>query len=271
MRRWGLTLGALAFAATTGALGHGAVQAQIDAATAAIAHAPADARLYLRRGELHRVHEDWDAALADFDRAAALAPGDDAIDFLRGRTLEQAGRAAPARTALDRYLARHPDHTDALLARARALRALGEYQAAVADFTRAVELTARPDPDVFLERARVELALGDTDRALTGIDAGIARVGSIASLQSFAIDVELQRGRVDAALARLDRLAMQSPRKESWLARRGDILADAGRELEARAAYTAALAAIEALPRSARRTAAMVGLEKRVRAVLATP
>jgi predicted negative regulator of RcsB-dependent stress response len=66
-------------------------------------------------------------------------------------------------------------------------------------------------------------------------------------------------------------VAVQSPRKESWLARRGDILAGAGREPEARAAYAAALAAIEALPRSARRTAAMVSLEKHVRAALATP
>jgi tetratricopeptide (TPR) repeat protein len=266
-----LTLGALAFAATTGVLGHGAVQAQIDAATAAIARAPSDARLYLRRGELHRVHEDWDGALADFDRAATLAPGDDTIDFLRGRTLEQAGRAAPARIALDRYLAQHPDHADALLARARALRALGEYPAAASDFTRAIDLIARPDPDVFLERAHVEIARGDADGALAGIDAGIAGVGSIASLQSFAIEIELQRGRVDEALARLERVAVQSPRKESWLARRGDILAGAGREPEARAAYAAALAAIEALPRSARRTAAMVSLEKHVRAALATP
>jgi hypothetical protein len=94
-----LTLGALAFAATTGVLGHGAVQAQIDAATAAIARARSHAQLYRRRGELHRVHEDWDAALADFDRAATLAPGDDTIDFLRGRTLEQAAARHRARRA----------------------------------------------------------------------------------------------------------------------------------------------------------------------------
>jgi tetratricopeptide (TPR) repeat protein len=262
VRRLRLTLGALAFVATSGALGHGAVQAQIDAATAAIASQPRNAQLYLRRGELHRVHEDWDAA---------LAPGDDAVDFLRGRALEQAGRAAPARTTLDRYLARHPDHADALLARARALRALGEYQAAVDDFTRALGLTVRPDPDIVLERARVELARGQPDRALAGIDAAIARLGPVASLQSFAIDVESQHGRVDAALARLDRVALQSPRKESRLARRGDILADAGRFPEARASYSAALSAIETLPLATRRTAAMVSLEARVRGALATP
>jgi tetratricopeptide (TPR) repeat protein len=271
VRRLRLTLGALAFAATSGALGHGAVQAQIDAATAAIASQPRNAQLYLRRGELHRVHEDWDAALADFDRAAALAPGDDAVDFLRGRALEQAGRAAQARTTLDRYLARHPDHADALLARARALRALGEYQAAVADFTRALELMARPDPDVVVERARVELARGQPDRALAGLDAAVARLGPVASLESLAIEVESQHGRVDAALARLDRVALQSPRKEIWLARRGDILADAGRFAEARASYSAALLAIETLPLATRRTAAMVGLEARVRGALATP
>lgn len=257
---------ALAFAAAAPA--HGPLQEQIDALTAQIEREPS-ATAYLRRGELHRLHEDWGAALADYQRAAALMPADDRLDFLRGRALLEAGQPAPAKLALDRYLARHPDHVEALVTQARTLRALGHYRAAAAEYTRAIERLPRPDPDHYLERARIEAAAGDVEQALAGLDAGIARLGPVVALELYAIELELQQRRVDPALARLDRITAQSARKETWLARRGEILTQAGRRTEARAAYEAALAAIEALPPAARRSKAVTGLEADVRSALA--
>ena len=64
-------------------------------------------------------------------------------------------------------------------------------------------------------------------------------------------------------------VAAQSARKETWLARRADILARAGRTDQARSAYAAALTAIEALPAATRRTKAVAELEGRVRRALA--
>lgn len=260
-------LAALGLCVALVAAAHGPLQEQIDALTEQIEQAPS-AQLYLRRGELHRLHEDWDAALSDYRRAARLAPAEDTLDFLRGRALLEAGRPAPAKLALERYLARHPDHAEALIVQARALRALGRYRAAAAAYTRAIDRLPRPEPDHYLERARIEAAAGTIKPALAGLDAGIARLGPVVTLQLYAIELELKQRRVDAALARLDRIAAQSPRKETWLARRGAILWDAGRRKEAGAAYAAALAAIEALPAPARRTRAITQLEAEVRAAL---
>ena len=251
------------------AFAHGPLLEQIEKLTAEIARDPGNAQLYIRRGELHRVHEEWDAALADYRRAQTLAPAEDRIDFLRGRALQEAGRSGQAKTALDVYLARHPGHVEARVARARALRALGEYRAAVDDYAHAIERISRPDPDLYLERARTQLAAGDPVQAIAGIDAAVERLGPIPSLQLFAIELDVQQGRVDAALLRLDVLAARSPRKETWLARRGEILAQAGRPDEARTAYVAALAALEALPPAPRHTKAIVDLEGQVRSALA--
>ena len=74
--------------------------------------------------------------------------------------------------------------------------------------------------------------------------------------------------RYDAALARLERIAAQSPRKERWLARRGEILRQAGRTAESREAFGKALEAIQSLPSYHRSTKATVELENRVRAAL---
>jgi Flp pilus assembly protein TadD len=65
----------------------------------------------------------------------------------------------------------------------------------------------------------------------------------------------------DGALRRVERLARVSPRQESWLVRRGDILSEAGRNAEARAAYAQALEAIESLPERYRTAPATKKLE----------
>ena len=260
----GPLLVALLVALPLHAIAHGPIDERIAAATLEIARDPGNAQLYVRRAELHRVHEDWEPALADYARAAARAPGDTAIGFLRGRALQEAGRPGQAKAVLDLFLAQDPDHAEALVARARALFALRLWSASASDYTHAIMRTPRADPDLYLERARAEAADRRIERALAGIDAGIARLGPVPALQLYAMELEIRRGGIDAALVRLDAIAAQSPRKEVWLARRGAILMQAGRREEARSAYVEAMAAIEALPPSMRQTRAMIDLAGRV-------
>jgi predicted negative regulator of RcsB-dependent stress response len=122
-----------------------------------------------------------------------------------------------------------------------------------------------------LERAQALASAGDghVAEALRSLDEGVAELGPVVTLQLLAIELELRRKTYDAALARLDAVAAQSPRKETWLERRGQILASAGRAAEAGEAFVAALAAVEALPPPRRRVRAVIELEARLRTALA--
>src|SRR5206468_12869435 len=100
---------------------------------------------------------------------------------------------------------------------------------------------------------------------LAGLDAGIAKLGSLVVLQLSAIELELKNMNYDGALGRVDKVAAQSPRKETWLARKGEILKQAGRGEEAREAFQTALAALQTLPATRRNVPAMLELEKRLR------
>src|SRR4030095_10208910 len=53
---------------------HEGLHEQIVAITAKIRLDPTNASLFLKRGELHRLHRDWRRAAADYNRAARLAP-----------------------------------------------------------------------------------------------------------------------------------------------------------------------------------------------------
>src|ERR1041384_553853 len=131
---------------------------------------------------------------------------------------------------------------------------LHQYPLAAADFTRAIDLLPEPRTENYIERAQAQKSGGDLKAALNGLDEGIAKLGPLVTLQLDAIELEMDLANYDGALKRLETLAGQSERKETWLARKGEILLKAGRTQEARAAFGESLQAIKQLPEPLRTT-----------------
>jgi predicted Zn-dependent protease len=252
-------------------LAHGDLHGQILELTQRIEKEPGNPELYLARGELHRAHEEWDAAQADYDFAFALNPKLEVIDFVRGRLFLEANWPISAKIALDRFLSKQGNHVEALVTRARTLRKLESRVAAARDYTRAIQFTTESRPELYLERAQTLVAEGGPyiKEALQGLDEGIRKLGQLVTLELNAIDIEVTQKQYDGAITRLDAIAAKSPRKETWLARKGDILQLAGRTDDARTAFTAALQAMETLPPGRRNVPAMLELQQRIRDQLA--
>ena len=247
--------------------GHGDLHLQIEQVTAEIAGQPENAELYLRRGELHRAHGDPRSAVADYDRVTALNPQLAAVDLARARLLLASGAYRAAIEAINRFLGSEPNRSDALITRARARHQLRDFLEAAADFTAAINHAPRPEPEYYLERAHALTAAGPEHggAALAGLKEGLVRLANPITLVLAALDLEIAHGRYDDALGRIDRAMASLPRKAPWIERRGDILAKAGREGDARRAFAEALAEIEQMPAQRRSTAANLALEQRLR------
>ncbi len=246
-----------------GRMAHPDLELRIEAATKQIQQHPGNAQLYFDRGELHLQHEDWDAAMADFESVLQLDPAMDRAQVARAVALLKGGWPKSAKVVLDVYLRDHAEDATALLTRGRALAAAGEHLSAAQDYTRAIKYLSDPKPDYYLERAGEYILAGDAHLkdALNGIDEGIERFGPLVTLELYAIDLELKLGHVDQALTRLDAVGKQSQRKEGYLIRRGKILEEAQRIAQARSAYEAGLAAIRKLPLRFRKSKATNALE----------
>lgn len=265
-RRWLVLLIAVWWAAPVTLYAHPDIVARMAAANKRIAADPRNGELYLKRAELHRLHQDWEAALADYRRAEQLTP-DLEVVFYRGRMWLDADRLDLAKSALDYFLRIKPNHANALLARARVLARLGNPLAGADDLSKAIARFDKPTPDLYLQRAQLLAAAGSVhlDRALRGLDEGIARFGPVVTLIQLAVDLESKQGRYDAALTYIDALPPHVKALPLWMARRGDVLLAARRREDARDAYVAALAAIENLPVPRRQARAVVALENRLR------
>ena len=222
--------------------------------------------LYLLRGDLHRLHGHWSEAITDFRKARQLDPDNVATGLGMGRTYLDQGLYKKALKHLDRALAKQSDNIRGLDARAKIFHLLGRPLSAAADYQRAIDSFQQPKnplPEYYFERARALEAAGVDyiGAALQTLDAGISMLGNLRVLEDYAVELERKRGHYDAALLRLDRVINRSARKEALLMKRGEILMEAGRTLEAEDDFTAAREAIHALPQHRRHTHAIKNIQ----------
>jgi len=230
---------------------------------------PADAQVRLQHARVLQLARQWDAALAELDIAAIRGADADEVGAVRASILLDAGRAQAALQELDRVIARRPEAYALRFERGRVLLALGRTEDAAREFGRAIAGMPEPQPEHVIARRDALLALGRREEAVAALDEGMKRVGRVASLQLPAVDLEVELGRYDAALARLDELLMHGAANPIWVARRGEILARAGKTAAARAEYQRALALLAARP-SARRVKAFDDLKRRLEIELAS-
>jgi tetratricopeptide (TPR) repeat protein len=250
--------------------GHAGHDERLARSSERLATRPADARLLLERADLYRRAGMRAEAAADLARAASLAPRDPSVAVLRARLALDARDARTACDVLDSLLERAPRHGEARALRADALDALGRNGEAADELERAIPDLRRPTPEHYVLLARLLCATEPPQaaRAERALVRGIEALGPAPALIERAVELELARGRPTAALVWHDRLAPFAGSNPAWNARRGELLQAADRPLEALAAFTHALEAIEALEPRRRAAPATVELEAGIRSRL---
>ena len=228
------------------AFAHAGVEVLDEATRTEVAKHPESAPAHLQRARVLQMKGEWDAALEEAEEAAAHGADPDAIAQTKGAIYLEAGFPRMAKVEIDRVIARRPDAWGLVFERGRAWLAIGNAEAAARDFGAAIAKGPNPTPEQVLAQRDALLSLGKKADALRALDAGMTRVGRVVTLVMPAVDIEIELGRYEAALARLDELAKTAPPNPIWMARRGDVLEKAGRPAEARAEYAKALQLIDA-------------------------
>jgi tetratricopeptide (TPR) repeat protein len=248
--------------------GHGAYHDVVAGLTAELQEDPDNAALRYKLAEAHAGHEEWRSCLKEIQLVEQLAPGVYPTGFLRGLALHIAGNDEDARTTLDGFLSAHPHHVDALITRGKVWVNLGRPLDAAADFQQAVNLSPVPQPDLIADLARCHAASGNTREASKVIDAGLKAVGNDPALLRCALEIETKAAAWDAALGRIEALQKTAPRKEPWMARRAELLHQAGRSDESLAAWRALHDHLLSLPNLERGTPANLALLHQARSAL---
>ena len=170
------------------------------------------------------------------------------VHLARCKIYADSGKHLEAVKEADALLVLVPHHPETLALRAKAKVPLGQTNEALADYSLAISNFPHPEPDLVLERMRLQIESGKTAEAVAGLDEVLKRIGPAIQLQTAAIDCERIAKNYNGALNRLEAILTRMPVKEPWLLQRAEILEGAGRKLEAHAAYQQVLEGLKRYP-----------------------
>lgn len=119
---------------------HDQTPAALDRLNLAISKSPGVARLFVERGDIYYLLNDFHKAVADYTAALALDDSQDNAYFGRGMTYGRMGLIDEGIADLGIYIQRHPDSSVAYTKRGVRNIWRGNYQEAGRDLERAVEL-----------------------------------------------------------------------------------------------------------------------------------
>jgi tetratricopeptide (TPR) repeat protein len=138
---------------------------------------PRSAEAYHSRGIVHYLKQNYDAAIADYDKAINLDPkGRSNFYANRGMAYIGKGLFDKAFSDLDRAISMDPKDFRAYQGRGRAYAGKGDLDRAIADYTRSLELDPWPDQsgitradrgDAYFAKGQYESALFDYQKALS--------------------------------------------------------------------------------------------------------
>ena len=171
---------------------------------------PSDAEAQIYLGSAHALRQDFEAAIACYDRVIALDPDTSALPYY---------------------------------SRGNAQLELRLYAAAAASFEQAIALESDLDAEAYFGRGIAEQALGRAAAAIASLERAIA-LGSTRSAQAHAARGLLLRGLGDhvGALAAFEAALTMQPQWVEMLNNRGVTLASLGRLGEARQSFESAVA-----------------------------
>jgi tetratricopeptide (TPR) repeat protein/predicted aspartyl protease len=197
-----------------------------------------------RRGTASAGRRDFDAAIADFDRAIELDAADPENFYERGLALWQSGQPRRAFADFNKVIELEPDHAEALLARGTLRLRGGNDSAATADFQRALTLSPI-ESDLGLRVAAAYQGTGKYARAIEQLDVWVAahpkddRLADALSQRCTARALSKQD--LDVARADCDTALKKGPKNSALYASRGIVWLQLGDVDNAIDDYKAAL------------------------------
>ena len=102
-------------------------------------------RAYSNRANLHAIQQNWAEAIMDYDQAIDLNPLNLRARFNQAVTFREMGDYEEALTCLDIAMFFKPESATLYAERGRVYHLGGDWNCAMADYTRAIDLTQRLD------------------------------------------------------------------------------------------------------------------------------
>lgn len=219
---------------------HGSLHETIEGLLEAHAEDPGDPDVLLRLAELHRLHGDFEKAMAYAERVQVGVRA--AVLLARARILQEVGRDAEALETLEDFLVREPGNAEGWFLKAEILSAEGDVLQAAEACSEAIACAGdNATADQFMRGAELRNRARRPEAAIEMLRHGLARHPRHIGLREEMARLLFASGKRGEAIGELARLRGLYPSMQyRWWSMEGDLLRES-EPVPARVAYQRAL------------------------------
>ncbi|MGB4848188.1 MAG: hypothetical protein WBP41_09745 [Saprospiraceae bacterium] len=184
-------------------LSHGDLDLRILEKSNQIATNPLDQELYLERGELYLLHEEFLNARLDFTFCLDHKLDNTRVLLGMSKSLLNLNSPDSALQYVNRVLAGEENNLPALELKGTILSALGKYCDAASTMERLISLAERPSPALFLEASKDWESCsenGSSQKEIQLLNEGIRRIGPIGVIQQQLVSAYKRQDRYEEAI-----------------------------------------------------------------------
>jgi tetratricopeptide (TPR) repeat protein len=236
---------------TTLGFSHGAIHHQIQEISTQIEHQPANSQLLLKRGRLHLDARHYQEALADFSAAQTLSPDTIELNYWLGVTYSALQDWPNAELFLSKFLKHAEISAKAHREYAYVLTPLNKKTLAVNHYHRAIEFSHKIDPQLVIERARLQSQLPDV--SFSKIEHDVKQVmqkqGKLVTYIELLIDLSQQFDQFERTLYWIKQLPPKLVETPEWQVKQAELFAAVGKLNQSKTHYKKALDLIARLPK----------------------
>lgn len=184
-------------------LSHGDLDLRIREKSNQIASDPLDSDLYLERGELYLLHEEFLKATLDFTFCVDHNLVNTRVLLGMSKSLLYINHPDSALVFVDRVLSFDENNLSALEWKGTVMSRLEKYCDAAQTLERLISISEHPSPTLFLEAAKDWESCrekGNSQNAIRILEEGIKRIGTIGVIQQQLISAYKHLGKYDEAI-----------------------------------------------------------------------
>lgn len=253
----------LAFLFVGQSLAHGELHERIKVVSEEIKTFPDSAFLYLKRGELYFLHEDFQKSIMDFDSCTILGLDDPRLHLGFANSYGEIGKYHTAIEHLDKILTNNKLDVNALRLKGQLLYESGQYLKAAHNFEKVIFNAKKSFPELYIEASFAWENSNDVNallKASESIIMGIEKLGDLLVFYNRLVEIHLKSKDYTSALIYQSKILHISNRKEKAYYKRALIHIENGDSTAAKQDLEMASYAIENLPNRIKKNKAMLNL-----------
>ena len=250
---------------------HGDLDERIAAVSTEIEASPDSSFLFFKRAKLYYEHEDFSLAIEDLDAAAKLGHEGLVSNLYYAKSYKGLEKYKQSIKYLDKILAQEPEYVRALKIKAEIYSIQEKYSASAALYQKVITHSIKTIPENYIQTSNAWLK-ADTEESFQNsikvLEQGLSDLGNIYTLQHELKTAYLSKKKYKNALVIQETIIEQSARKERPYFEAGNICLSMEDPIQAKAYFTLALEAIQALHPKHRRLRVTKDLKKQIESKL---